>query len=179
MYSVFVDKRPIRFAFLVNPQDEKLPEQLDAICEYTLDKWRGRFNLIVPTNGEAIDTKWWEFLKKIDPDYVISTTEISDALKDEINAEIHPIDVEVPRPNQQPDLRPSVFTYNDTIRIIPDSNTLPKTSRIPFHYHRHQYSPIFNLAGHLKWKSRDLLFVTSARIPTLSIGTMCWMTSRM
>jgi hypothetical protein len=132
MYSVFIDKRPIRFAFLVNPQDDKWAEQLDAIWEYTLDKWRGRFNLVVPTNGEVIDTEWWEFLKKIDPDYVISTTEISDELKYKINAEIHPIDVETPKPNQPPDLRSRIFTYNDTIRIIPDSNTLPKASRIPF-----------------------------------------------
>jgi hypothetical protein len=132
MYSVFIDKRPIRFAFLVNPQDEKWPEQLDAIGEYSLDKWRGRFNLVVPTNGEIIDSEWWEFLRKIDPDYVISTTVISDTLRERINAEIHPIDVEVPRPNQQPDERPRIFTYNDTIRVIPDSNTLPKTSRIPF-----------------------------------------------
>lgn len=73
MYSVFVHKRPIRFAFLINPHEDQWLEQLDAICEYTLDKWRGRFNPVVPTNGETLESEWWDFLKKIDPDYAIST----------------------------------------------------------------------------------------------------------
>jgi hypothetical protein len=65
MYSVFVHKRPIRFAFLINPHEDQWLEQLDAICEYTLDKWRGRFNPVVPTNGETLEREWWKFLKKI------------------------------------------------------------------------------------------------------------------
>lgn len=44
--------------------------------------------------GETIDADWWEFLKRIDPDYVISTMAISDVLNDRIKAEIHPIDIE-------------------------------------------------------------------------------------
>ncbi len=144
MYSVFIDKKPIRFAFLVNPQDEKWAEQLDAIWEYTLDKWRGRFNLVVPTNGDIIDKEWWEFLKRIDPDYVISTTQISDGLKDKINAEIHPIDIETPS------------------RVFSRTMTRFGSFQIPvrfqrsleslFHYRRLRYSLIFNLAGHLTWR---------------------------
>jgi hypothetical protein len=132
MYSVFINKRPIRFAFLIDPQGEKWQEHLDSIWEYTLDKWQGRFNVIIPTNGEVIGAEWWEFFKRIDPDYVIATTAITDALKDQINSEIHPIDVELPRPNQPPDSKPKIFTYNDTIPIVPSSQTLSKTSRVPF-----------------------------------------------
>jgi hypothetical protein len=132
MYSVFIHKRPIRFAFLVNPQDEKWAEHLDAVCEYTLDKWRGRFNLVVPTNGENLERDWWSFLKRIDPDYIIATATISEALKDQLNREIHPIDVEVPTLNQQSDARPRIVTFNDTLRMVPDSSTLQKLSRIPF-----------------------------------------------
>jgi len=132
MYSVFINKRPIRFAFLVDPQGEIWPEHLDSIWEYTVDKWQGRFNIIIPTNGQVIDEEWWKFLKRIDPDYVVATTPISDVLKDQINSEVHPIDVELPRPNQPPELKPKIFTYNDTIPIVPSSQTLSKISRIPF-----------------------------------------------
>jgi hypothetical protein len=77
--------------------DRRASPRVDLIVARTI-------YLVVPTNGDIIDKEWWEFLKRIDPDYVISTTQISDALKDKINAEIHPIDIETPRPNQQLDL---------------------------------------------------------------------------
>lgn len=131
MYSVFVHKRPIRFAFLINPHEDQWREQLDAICEYTLDKWRGRFNPVVPTNGETLEPEWWNFLKKIDPDYVISPTAISESLKEQIHTELHPIAVEVSTPNQ-PDAKPRISTFNDTMRVIPNSSTPQRVSRIPF-----------------------------------------------
>lgn len=131
MYSVFVHKRPITYAFLINPKEDQWSEHLDAICEYTLDKWRGRFNPVVPANGETLQPEWWELLKKIDPDYVISTTTLSESLRDQLNTEINPFDVEVPTANQR-DAKPRIFTFNDTLRVIPDSSTLQKLSRIPF-----------------------------------------------
>jgi hypothetical protein len=131
MYSVFVHKRPITYAFLIDPDKDQWPEQVDAICQYTLDKWRGRFNPIVPTNGEMLGPEWWTFLKKIDPDYVISTTAISKSLKDQLNTEIYPIDVEVPTANQL-DAKPRISTFNETMRVVPDSSTLQRLSRIPF-----------------------------------------------
>ena len=66
MSSVFINKRAIRFAFLVNPQKEDWPNQLDAICEYNVDKWCGRFNPVVPTDGSEVTPDWWRFLKKLD-----------------------------------------------------------------------------------------------------------------
>ena len=131
MYSVFIHKRPIRLAFLINPHEDQWPEQLDAICEYTLNKWRGRFNPVVPTNGETLEPEWWNFLKKIDPDYVISTTTLSESLKEQINQELHPIAVDVSKRNQS-DTKPAISTFNDTMRVIPNSSTPQRLSRIPF-----------------------------------------------
>ncbi len=132
MYSVFVHKRPIHFAFLINPHENQLPEQLDAIWQYTLDKWRGRFNPVVPTNGETLEPEWWNLLKKIDPDYVIfTTTAISESLKEQINTELHPIAIDISTPNQH-EQKPRVSTFNDTMRVIPNSSTPQRVSRIPF-----------------------------------------------
>lgn len=131
MYSVFVHKRPIRFAFLINPHEDQWLEQLDAICEFTLDKWRGRFNPVVPTNGETLEPEWWKFLKKIDPDYVISPTAISESLKEQIHTELHPIAVDISTPNQR-DAKPRISTFNDTMRVIPNASTPQRVSRIPF-----------------------------------------------
>jgi len=124
--SVFINKRAIRFAFLVNPQNEDWPSQLDAICEYNVDKWSGRFNPVIPTNGSELTPDWWRFLKKLDPDYVFATSTISNDLRDRLKAEICPIDVELPKPNQPP------FGYNEPIFVAPNSQTLAKLSRVPF-----------------------------------------------
>jgi len=100
--SVFVTKRPIRFAFLVDPQKEDWPEQLDAIWNYNLDKWCGRFNPIIHTNGSEISSDWRCFLEKLDPDYVIATSTISDRLRDQIKEKLCPIACEsiiIPNPH--------------------------------------------------------------------------------
>jgi hypothetical protein len=132
MYSVLVNKRPIKFAFLVNPAGPAWQEQLDAIWTYNLDKWGGRFNTIIPTNGNEIDPEWWQFLKRIDPDYVYSATALSDELLERIKADVCPIDIELPRPNQSSTDRPQIFTYNDTIQVVPTSRNISRLSRTPF-----------------------------------------------
>lgn len=132
MYSVLINKRPIKFAFLVNPLETNWREQLDAVWKYNLDKWGGRFNTVIPTNDNEIKEEWWQFLKKIDPDYVIATTALSDELLEKIKAELCPIDVELPRPNQSSDDKPQIFTYNDSIQVIPTLRNLAKLSRNPF-----------------------------------------------
>jgi phage FluMu protein Com len=132
MYSVLVNKRPIKFGFLVNPKITDWQAQLDAIWEYNLDKWGGRFNTIIPTDCSKIERDWWQFFKKIDPDYVIATSDLSDELKDQIKTEVCPVDIELPRPNRSPDDKPQIFTYNDTIQVIPTPSNIAKLSRNPF-----------------------------------------------
>lgn len=70
MYSVYVKKRPIKKAFLINPKQDDWQEQLDAIWEYNQDKWGGRYNPIIPTDGKIIDEKWLDFLERFDADYL-------------------------------------------------------------------------------------------------------------
>jgi len=55
-YSIYIDKRPLRIAFLIDPNQTDF-EQLDAIFEYNHGKWGGRFNPIIFTDGSTIDEK--------------------------------------------------------------------------------------------------------------------------
>ncbi len=132
MYSVFINRRPVRFAFLVNPQSPDWCGQLDAVWTYNLDKWGGRFNTIIPTDGNEVEAEWWQFLKKIDPDYVISTSTVSEQLVERIKAEVCPIDVELPKPNRSPDEKISIFTYNNTLPVVPSTKVTHGIVRNPF-----------------------------------------------
>lgn len=132
MYSVFINRRPVRFAFLINPHTPDWSDQLDAVWTYNLDKWGGRFNTVIPTDGNEVDADWWRFLTRMDPDYVISTTTISEELVEQIKREVCPIDVELPRDNRSPDEKIRIFTYNDTLPTVPGTTMAPGIVRNPF-----------------------------------------------
>ena len=68
-YSIYIDKRPMRIVFLVNPESTSL-EVVDQIIDYNRSLWGGRFNPIILTDGHTIDDKWWQFLREIDPDVI-------------------------------------------------------------------------------------------------------------
>ena len=68
-YSIYIDKRPMRIAFLVNPLSTST-KKIDQIMDYNRSLWGGRFNPIMLTDGHTIEDKWWKFLRDIDPDII-------------------------------------------------------------------------------------------------------------
>ncbi len=88
-YSVYINKRPLRVAFLI----ENTPESLaiiDAIFAYNRDRWGGRYHPIVITDGQTLTDAWWELLEAVDPDVVQSFVALSDDLLTGIDRRVSP-----------------------------------------------------------------------------------------
>ena len=66
-YSIYIDKRPMRIAFLVHPESTSLEVRLIKSLTITDRLWGGRFNPIILTDGHTIDDKWRQLLRDIDP----------------------------------------------------------------------------------------------------------------
>lgn len=130
MFSIHIKKRPLKIAFLINPNQDDWQEQIDAIWEYNQEKWGGRYNPLIPTDGNKIDKDWLNFLEKFDADYFISVFPISDELKKEINNRFSPIDVEVPRKFGNSNTKPSIHTHNEGVSILPSSSNLNKFDKL-------------------------------------------------
>ena len=66
-YSIYTHARPIRTAFLIDP--DKSPEELlDAIYDFNLEQWGGRFNPLIPVSDGQISDSYLKLLKLTDPD---------------------------------------------------------------------------------------------------------------
>ena len=92
-YSIYIDKRPMRIAFLVNPESTSL-EEIDQIIDYNRSLWGGRFNPIILTNGHDITPKWWQFLRDIDPDVIKPLVSLAPELIGEIEDFLSPLIIE-------------------------------------------------------------------------------------
>src|SRR5712664_4264212 len=94
-YSIHVNKRPHRVAFLVedNPQSLAI---IDEIFEYNRDRWGGRYNAIVLTDGQRLTDGWWALLEAADPDVVKSFVTLTDDLVASIERRISPYFIEQP-----------------------------------------------------------------------------------
>lgn len=127
-YSIYINKRPIRIAFLVNPKQTAIKE-LDAIFEYNQHKWGGRFNPIIFTDGKTIEDTWWKFLRDIDPDVIKSLVPLQDDLLKKIDSLLSPYSVEVPREGSDNDKYLSVDISDEGISIFPTPNNITEISR--------------------------------------------------
>lgn len=92
-YSIYVDHRPSRIAFLIDPSNPK--NWIEQIIKYNRCKWGGRFNPIIFTDGKTIQQNWWDFLRKYDPDFVISTVELEEELHKNIQIFLAPLQIEI------------------------------------------------------------------------------------
>lgn len=130
MNSIFVNKRPVKIAFLINPDQSNWEEWIDAIWKHCQEKWGGRYNPIIPTDGKSIDENWLYFLQRFDPDYLISVCPLEDKLIEIIKERISPIAIEQPRNVNDSTLKPVIHTSNEGIPILPTKSNLSKFSRI-------------------------------------------------
>jgi len=97
-YSIYVDKRPLKIAFLVDPMGDS--DLIDHIIAYNHSKWGGRYNPIIPCDGTSMSERWWEFLLAYDPDVIKSFVPLSDEVVKRIEHFLSPYLVEVPRGEQ-------------------------------------------------------------------------------
>lgn len=123
-YSIYIDKRPMRIAFLVNPESTSLDE-VDQIIDYNRSLWGGRFNPIILTDGHTIDDKWWQFLRDIDPDVIKPFVPLDLELLEKIEKFLSPMKIEKPRDYEQSDLRMKVRVHDTPAGINVNSLDFP------------------------------------------------------
>lgn len=115
-YSIYVDHRPLRIAFVVNPAYDET--WFDQIIEYNRGKWGGRFNPIIFSDGKTIDEPWWSFLRRYDPDIVFSTVDPEPELRERIQIFLSALAVEVNKPESP------LHISHDSISILPTARTI-------------------------------------------------------
>ena len=108
-YSIYIDKRPMRIAFLVDPSPGSI-EKVDQIIKYNRGLWGGRYNPIILTDGNTIEDKWWKFLRDVDPDIIKPLVPLSIGLIERFEKFLSPLTIEEFREDTQPDLVTKVNT---------------------------------------------------------------------
>jgi len=116
-YSIYVNHRPLRIAFFVNPEGDI--KWFDQIIAYNRGKWGGRYNPIILTDGNQIDEKWWKFLRDYDPDIIYSSVLIQEDLQKKILTFLTPLEIENSRDGQPP-----IDISSDPISILPTKRNL-------------------------------------------------------
>jgi hypothetical protein len=120
-YTIYANSRPVRIAFLVNPDRDLV--WLDRIIEFNREKWGGRFNPIIPTDGNMIDNLWWKFLRDFDPDIVFPCVALDLDLQRKIQSFVCPFYLESAPPEDGP-----IRIQEDPISIIPSKQTISSVS---------------------------------------------------
>ena len=114
-YSIYIDKRPMRIVFLVDPFSTNI-EIIDQIIDYNQALWGGRFNPIMLTDGHTIEDKWWKFLREIDPDVIRTLVPLDIKLIERFENFLSPLTIE------QSGVRTQSSVYEKPVGI--DINTL-------------------------------------------------------
>jgi hypothetical protein len=125
-YSIYINKRPIRIAFFVDSNGST--EWFDRIFKFNQEKWGGRFNPIILTDGENISEQEWNFLRKYDPDIILSNIDLNEELKKKIHIFFSPYKIEIIKPDGK-----SIYLHDDPISIFPTKQNIVGVSHIfPF-----------------------------------------------
>ena len=117
-YSIYIDKRPMRIVFLVNPSQENI-EMIDQIINFNRGLWGGRFNPIILTDGNTIKDNWWKFLRDVDPDVIKPLVPLSNELIERFENFLSPLTIEAFR--EDDNLRLGVGTRISPARVNPKS----------------------------------------------------------
>lgn len=117
-YSIYVNKRPLRVAFLIEDKPESLAI-IDAILAYNRQRWGGRYNPIILTNGEMLTDAWWSVLEAMDPDIVKSFVTLNNDLVALIERRISPYSIQPPDPREQEEGHLRIHLPNDGLSLLP------------------------------------------------------------
>jgi hypothetical protein len=126
-YSIYVNKRPVRIAFLVEDKPESLAI-IDAILADNRNRWGGRYNPIIITDGQSLTDDWWAFLEAVDPDIVKSFVTLSDNLVANIDRRISPLLIQQPDRNEKENGFRSLNLHNPSVSILPTKSNIKMAS---------------------------------------------------
>jgi len=126
-YSIFTENRPLRIVFLVDPNDPNVFKIIHAIIEYNQDKWGGRYNPIILTNGKTVSKEWWQFLSNYDPDIIKSFVSISKPLLKRLNNHLTPYLIEDFDPTRSGN-PPSVYIQDDGLSVLPTKESIAQVT---------------------------------------------------
>lgn len=121
-YSIYVNKRPLRIVFLIENKLEAHPI-IDAILADNRNRWGGRYNPIILTDGQTLTDNWWTLLERVDPDVVKSFVTLDDSLITSISRRVAPYLI------QQPDSREwehgcRLYLADPGISVLPTSTNI-------------------------------------------------------
>ncbi len=91
--SIIHTSRPLRYAFIVDPESSEISKQLTDIFHFSFNMWGGRLNAIIPLLKGDIKPAWWQIFKICDPDKVIACTPLSEELIYKIYKDICPSEI--------------------------------------------------------------------------------------
>lgn len=148
-YSVFLDHRPRRIAFLVDP--EKVSDDLlDVIVNFNIDSWGGRYNPIIPVTAGEIYPDYWRLLNLSGPDILYCCADVSAATIERLDKEIGAVLIENQR-SFEDNVGPRISIDNQasikaTMRKLRDFNPFflgrPESSILTFNYDLGQPSKV-------------------------------------
>ncbi len=125
-FSIYIDKRPMRIVFLVNPSQDSI-EIVDQIISYNRRLWGGRFNPIILTDGKTIDDNWWKFLLDVDPDVIKPLVSLSNELIERFENFLSPLIIEKFREDDISNLGTGVGPRISPIQVNPKSVNIRET----------------------------------------------------
>lgn len=89
-YAIYTQNRPMRIAFLIDKNSPRTLSHVKSIMKYNHDKWGGRNNPIILTEGREFDEIWSNMLYEFDPDLIKAPGGVSRYVIEEIDRKIHP-----------------------------------------------------------------------------------------
>lgn len=117
-YSIYVNKRPLRVAFFIEDKPESLPI-IDNVIRHNCERWGGRYNPLVITDGQTLTDTWWVLLEAMDPDVVMSFVTLSDNLIESIDRRISPYFIQQPESREKQDGNRSIHLLDKGLSILP------------------------------------------------------------
>lgn len=123
-YSIYVNKRPLRIAFLLEGKPEAVTN-IDTVMAYNRDRWGGRYNPIVFTDGQTLTDAWWALLEAVDPDVVKSFVTLSDDLVGLIERRVSPYLIQPPDPREEED---RLLMLDEGLSVLPTPRNVRRAS---------------------------------------------------
>jgi hypothetical protein len=128
-YSIYVNKRPLRVAFLIEDKPESMVI-IDAVLAYNRERWGGRYNPIVLTNGQMLTDTWWSLLEAVDPDIVKSFVFLTDDLVGLIERRVSPYLIQQPDRREQEGEYRHVDLRDEGLSILPTARNVQMASGV-------------------------------------------------
>lgn len=117
-YSIYVNKRPLGVAFLIEDRPESVAT-IESVLAYSRERWGGRYNPIVLTDGQTLTGAWWSLLETIDPDVVKSFVPLADDLIGALERRVSPYFIEQPDRRDPEGGSRNIHLHDEGLSLLP------------------------------------------------------------